>query len=308
MSDTHLDLDRLADLLAGEGVDDDVAHVGRCAGCAGRLDELAAADAEVAAGLATLPPPAVPAGLADRISAALAAEPPLPASSGRPDWLPDLDPGAAADSEPVGGTASRTVTPFPARRRFSRSPFAAAAALVVAAGALGGGLLLAGGGGGADSVTAAGDSAERAAVADLPTSSTGRDYAAPDSLAAALPDLLGGGAVPAGVALDAAPEAAAPTSGDADSRALSSTADGADPLDRLREPEALASCLAAVLPPDDDEVRPIALDYAAYDGSPALVVVLPASGAPDKVDVFVVGAGCRQGADGTLFFTRLDRP
>jgi len=67
----HLDLDRLADLLAGEGSDDDVAHVGQCSGCAGRLDELSVAEVEVAAALAALPAPPLPADLADRLTAAL---------------------------------------------------------------------------------------------------------------------------------------------------------------------------------------------------------------------------------------------
>ena len=79
-------------------------------------------------------------------------------------------------------------------------------------------------------------------------------------------------------------------------------------LDRLRTADGLAACLAALLPPDDTSVRPLAVDYAAYQGQPALVVLLPADDAPEKVDVFVVGAGCTVGDDQTLFFTRLDRP
>ena len=79
-----------------------------------------------------------------------------------------------------------------------------------------------------------------------------------------------------------------------------------DPLTRLRAPDALADCLAALTGPGVD-TTPLALDYAAFEGRPALVVVLP-SRQPDRVDVFAVGAGCRQGDDQTLFFTRLDRP
>lgn len=304
----HLDLDRLADLLAGEGGADDVAHVGACSGCAGRLDELSAADAEVAAALAALPPPALPADLVERLSAALAAEPPLTPS--RPAWRP----APGDDLEPAGG-GSRTVTPFPSSAPRRWQPFAAAAGLLVAAGGLGGALLLGGGTSGDEAArSGAGSAAGTAAPASgLPTSSTGQDYARPGALAAALPALLAG---------DAARAVAAPSSGfsgDATAEQPPASAPAptpgmgvvaqprSDPLARLRDPAELASCLAALLPPDGD-VEPLALDYAAYAGQPALTVVLPASGAADKVDVFVVGAQCRPGDDRTLFFTRLDRP
>lgn len=318
----HLDLDRLADLLAGEGSDADVAHVGDCAGCAGRLDELAAAEVHVAAVLAALPPPELPAGLADRLTAALAAEPALPPSTEQPEWSTGAD-----------GAATRTVTPFPragaARGRSPRrwAPVAAAAALLVAAGTLGGGVLLAQrSGDDADTSTAASGDAGGGAGEDLfagvPRNSTGRDYAAEGVLAATLPQLLEGGAAPetstasdraAAPGGDPAPAEApvedadlapAETLAEARTESRSATATG---LDRLREPQALASCLAAVLPPEED-VLPLAVDYAVYGAEPALVVVLPATRAPDKVDVYVVGAGCRQGDDQTRFFARLDRP
>ncbi|MGB8652833.1 MAG: hypothetical protein WCD35_19465, partial [Mycobacteriales bacterium] len=79
-----------------------------------------------------------------------------------------------------------------------------------------------------------------------------------------------------------------------------------DPLARLRATPALASCLAALTDPGDSSL-PLALDYAAFEGKPALVVVL-STGKPDKVDVFVVGAGCAQPDAQLLFFTRLTRP
>lgn len=328
MSSSHLDLDALADLLAGEGSEADVAHVGACSGCAGRLDELATADAEVATALTGLPVPALPDGLAERLERALAAEPPLTPSAELPDWartgpVGSPDPDADADTE---RQAARTVTPFPAARTRRWAPVAAAAALLVAAGTVGGGLLLAGRDDrSTDSLAGGAETAQAPAFGDLPTSSTGRDYAADGSLATALPDLLEGDA-----SLDAAaaPLSAGPTSASRESGSGGDDAEGgagggsdagsavsddraageADPLDRLRDPAELASCLSALLPPDDPSAEPVALDYAAYAGVPALVVVLPAQDAPDKVDVFVVGAGCRQGADGTLFFTRLDRP
>ncbi|MCU1692730.1 MAG: hypothetical protein JWM64_1821, partial [Frankiales bacterium] len=79
-----------------------------------------------------------------------------------------------------------------------------------------------------------------------------------------------------------------------------------DPLARLRVPAELAACLGELAGPDTDVV-PLALDYARYRGAPALAVVLPSARA-DRVDVFVVGAGCTAGDDQTLFFTRQPRP
>ena len=79
-----------------------------------------------------------------------------------------------------------------------------------------------------------------------------------------------------------------------------------DPLARLRTTEGLASCITALTEPGQ-VVLPLALDYATFEGSPALVVVLPSTKA-DKVDVFVVGPGCTTGDAALLYFARLDRP
>ena len=301
----HLDLDRLADLLAGEGSDADVAHVGACAGCAGRLDELSVAEVEVAAALAALPAPELPPDLAERLTAALAAEPALAPTT--PGWA------AAPTADPAPSEGSRTVTPFPTagarRERRWLAPLGAAAALVLVVGGLGGAIVAGGGGGGDDSADTAasggGSAAEESAPLDVPTSSTGQDYAAAGSLAAALPGVLAGQALGRASAGEAAP---APSSGDTSEGTLDSgdALTAGDPLARLRDPAALAACLNELLPADDTTV--LALDYAAYAGEPALAVVLPATGAPDKVDVFVVGAGCSAGNDQTRFFTRLDRP
>lgn len=298
----HLDLDALADLLAGEGDDGQVAHVGACAGCAGRLGELAAADAEVTSLLAGLPAPEVPAGLAARLQAAFDAEPALvpgPRATGSGT--------AAAQAHQAAPVASGTVTPFPAagaRHRRAWVPAAAAGVVLLLGGVLGTSLLDLPAGDDAEvSSTAAGD-AGGGVLDGLVRSQTGTDYAAEGALAAALPGLLGGSAEPA-----PAPTPAPAAEGVPEVLTSSGRASAADPaLDRLRTSEGLASCLAALLPPEDDSVRPLALDYAVYGGQPALVVVLPATGADDKVDVFVVGAACTLGDDRLLFFTRLDRP
>lgn len=72
----HLDTDALADLLAGEGGDDAVAHVGACARCSQDLADLDAALVPVAAELAALaasPLPPVPADLDQVLLARLSA-------------------------------------------------------------------------------------------------------------------------------------------------------------------------------------------------------------------------------------------
>jgi hypothetical protein len=315
MTGGHLDVDALADLLAAEGSAADVEHVARCAGCAGRLDELAAAEDQVVAVLHALPAPPVPAGLQERLSAAFAAEP--------PPEVPDLDVATAAvlgEPAPSRGTGPATVTPFAARPRRAVPGWLAAAAVVLGVLVLGGGLAAVTdlGGDEAADTTAAGPAADSAAdpFAGLTVNDTGRDYTDAASVAAVLPELLEGDAPrqAAAVAEDRsdaeAPEAAPAPQPSGDASAFSSAAGAvpSDPLARLRDPAARASCLRALLPPDDPDLRPLALDYAAYSGEPALVVVLPAQGDTTKVDVFVVGAGCSEGADGTLFFARLDRP
>jgi hypothetical protein len=336
----HLSLDALADLLAGEGGEADVAHLAGCAGCSGRLDELAAAEVEVAAVLASLPAPPVPDGLAARLQSAFDAEPALvPAAA--------AEGAALATQEHTLRAGGATVTPFPAAgsgRRRSRLPAAAAVAVLVSGGVLGAALLSGGVGGVDESTTSAADeaggSAEADPFGDLTRNETGNDYVADGTLAAALPSLLGGSATPLTGALsppsaqesaersadEPAPAAAPAEPVPAPSGPVAAARDSAEAptaqegtsdfgltaagpeLDRLRTAEGLASCLLALLPPDDDTVRPLAVDYAAYSGQPALVVLLPGSGAPDKVDVFVVGAGCAQPDASLLFFAQLDRP
>lgn len=329
----HLTLDALADLLAAEGSAADVDHVAGCAGCASRLDELATADAEVASLLAALPPPPMPDGLADRLQAAFDAEPALtPAfSDARPVALGSEESAVALGSGegPIAlgagaAAAAGTVTPFPAggRRRRAWVPASAAAALIVAAGALGGTALLTDSpsNDSATSLTAEGGSGDP--LAGLAVSETGRDYTGTDTLASSLPALLDGNAPPAGEDTASRPlagerndSAPAPAAGEQPAQTFetrsglaSGSAASDDPLGRLRQPEGLASCLTALLPPDDASMRPLALDYAAYSGQPALVVVLPAQDDPRKVDIFIVGAGCSRENDSTLFFARLDRP
>ena len=314
----HLDLDALADALAarddgpGETDADADRHLAGCASCTSRLAELAAAEARVVAALSTLPDPPLPAGLAERITAALEAEPPLEA--------PAADPGA-------------TVTPLaPARLRRRWLPAAAAAVLAVSGAGLGYTVLS--GSGGADSAdtsTAAGAEADgRNEAQGAPVvGSSGIDWADPAAVDAALPQVLGvstgssvstdSGAVqaPAAPLTADAPaattmqEGAAPGSGGSRTAPLPPgvALSSADPLAALRTPEGLASCVRALLSEQEraSGTQPLALDYASFKGSPALAVVLPDPD-PDTVSAFIVGPGCREGNEDVLGYVRRPRP
>lgn len=64
------------------------------------------------------------------------------------------------------------------------------------------------------------------------------------------------------------------------------------PLSRLRDAAALDACVQELS--GSPGVAPLAVDFAAYQGAPALVVLLPSS-VPGRVDVFVVGPRCSAG-------------
>jgi len=281
----HLDLDTLADHLAGEF--DATPHLEVCGGCTARLTELEAAEQRVAAALATLPAPPLPATVADRIATALAAEPPLTAAG-----APAAGRTGAATGSAAAGSVLHLSEHQPAPRRRSWLP-AAAAGVVLFAGGLIGYSLMAGTGSSGDATTAS-DSAgatagtEAAPASGLPTLSSGLDYADAAAVAATLPRVL---------ALEASETPASASQSEGDAEALAP----------LREPAALADCLTAVLPPEQPDLRPVALDFASYDGAAALAVLLPDAD-PAKLSVFVVGPGCSPADAGLLFFTRVDRP
>jgi hypothetical protein len=157
----HLDLDALADVLAGVAAPE---HLDGCAPCRARLAELAAALPTTAAALATLSAPPEPADLAARITSALAdaRTPPVP----------------AGDVVPLAGR--RTRGPW-----LWRAAAGVAAAAVLVTGAV---LLTQHGG----------NTSTQAGRTGYQVSSTGTDYAAGASaLTSALPALLKGGATPA---------------------------------------------------------------------------------------------------------------
>jgi hypothetical protein len=308
------DLDLLADLLAGEGTDEQVARVQASPALSQALADLSAASDLVTADLAELadlPDLAPPAGFDARLAAAFAAE---------------AGPPARATSQ--SGASAETVVPLSSARSSHAQPSGRGSSpwpLRVAAGVIGLGLLAGvgvaiskAGGGSEDQVTAAAGKAESA-----PTTASGRDYADTAGLAAALPDLLAGPgarALAAPQAQDQATDSAAGAGTGASTGA--STGGGEVPaaapevaaarpmdlsaLDRLRTPEGLQACYTALELPADS--RPLVLDYATWKGQPALVIVLPIDARPEQVQVTVVGARCGDGTDDFKTYARIDRP
>ena len=335
MSD-HLDLDALADALAAEsdpGSSGPPLHLAHCPTCTSRLAELRGAESSVRSSLAQLPDPSMPAGLVERITAALAAQAPLTG----PGALRD----APVPTAPPASSEGATVTPLRPPRRWA--PAVAAAVMVVAVGGLGYAVVSNNGSNTADSASTAGSSSgddtgdTAAALPPIPTSDSGTDYAQKARVEAALPGVLAGGLLrdlsqsetfsTSGSALQpaasAAPMAGLPAVAGASPGARSSesaptlpfsgggggadTKNAANPLAALRDPAALEACLTAVLPPEQPDARPLALDYATYQAKPALAVWLTDPD-PTKVSVFVVGPMCSAADAALLFFTRVDRP
>lgn len=317
----------LADLLAGEGSERDVDTVADSPELSAALVDLEAAQAAVAADLARLPRPDVPAGLEDRIAAALLAAGPyeplsrVPVAGGALRALDDPADREGAPVSHVTGHPPGSVVPLRRGHQVpSRNPWplrAAAAVALVTVGGLGFALLPRGGGTDQASSTEAGSAADAApGLPAVPTNNSGIDYAAsPGLLEEAVPTLLGGAAAAQGAmtgqdrsAKDGAQKfgsASDPSSAPVlPAPARSSTADPDPVLDRLRSPDELAGCLSALAPPDVQLV-PAALDYAAWDGKPALVILVPMPATGSGYDVFVVGADCQAGEDDTLHFERV---
>ncbi|MDT7546782.1 MAG: hypothetical protein QOE99_2892 [Actinomycetota bacterium] len=280
----HLDLDALADAAAGEPTKETADHLAGCADCQAAVEEVRSAQTPVTAALAALPSPELPTEVAAALATALAAE------------------------SRATGTASVTTLP-PASRSSARRWLPAAAAVLILLAGAGYGISRLGSSDNASSTSASGAaSGKDSAALNVVRNDTGADYTGRAALAAAVPDLLAGTAAAqqSRSTLRAPGPANAPLNAAGANPAATTSAAG-DPLARLRDNAGLADCLLALLPPDDPSVRPLALDYAQFKGSPALVVVLP-SALPKKLDVFVVGPACSQANDSTLFYTSVDKP
>ncbi len=295
----HLELDRIADLQEGlldEGQATQArAHLADCDQCRSE----AAALLDLRARLAAVVTDPMPDDVVARLDAALVDE---------------------ARAEPTLAEPTlaerRTVTPLRARRP-QRQPSsgsrllsaAAAAALLLAGVAVAVSFLSRSGGNDSTSSTAAtkqsgrDDSVSPEAGGRYPVLSSGTDYTA-KTVAAAVPRLLSAPAT--------APSALPQPSSKGQSRADAQASPGASSAapeglaDRLSGGPALADCLAELT--GTSGAQPLAVDLATFDGKPATVILLPTRGDPAKVDVQVVGPGCRQGDAALLNFTRVALP
>jgi hypothetical protein len=308
MTEQHVPVERLAAYAAGD-VDATAAveveaHVALCADCRSDVDAVRRATAA----LAGLPPVTMPADVAARVDAAVAE--------------------ADRATGPVGD-----VLPMTSRKR-SRPSFAgiaAAAACLALVGAITVPLVSGGGGGSAE--RGARDLAAGAPERAVETKqvSSGLNYTS-KTVATTLARAAG---APTDAVLSfrtsGSPVAAQPNSApraDAGSSSPESEASGGQPAAAVPPPPAaglgalrqdagrLGACLAslAASQPNGLGTTPLLVDFARFNGDPALVVVFPtvSRGAvtPDRVDVWIVGPRCglRSGDDDVLVFERTARP
>ncbi|MDX3214841.1 hypothetical protein PV318_04680 [Streptomyces sp. ME02-6991-2B] len=273
-TDEHPEVSEISALTEGilppERSADVLGHIDGCGLCA---DVRASLD-EIRGLLGTLPgPPRMPADLAGRIDAALAAEA-LLASGGAAvsrETHPVASPGVSRETPPSAGAASHARDTRPSRpgrrttrsrRRWGRGILAAASAAVV----LGCGSFL------ADSYwSSSGDADTRSSAASDASVKAGTD-----ALAAQVRDLLKG---------DTRGQPESGPSGQSSMAGMSS---------------AVPSCVLSAV--DRREV-PIAVRRGTYEGTDAYLVVLPHKGGLSLVDAYVVNASCATAqppATGTL--------
>jgi hypothetical protein len=287
----HLDAEVIADLRA-DALDAESAqhardHLEQCADCR----QIAAALDDVDALLADLPDVTAPDDVVDRWLAALAAEPvPAPAGGG-------------ATVVPLGATTSK------------RSSFATRGLAIAASGA---GLLLVaalaypmltgngnGSDGGANTAATVDGPVETSPVVIPAAMTSGTQYqpasintqvstqlaavdtmdyvsATPSPMSTTLPD-------------SASPE---PTVDD-----TASTAEGRVPL--IDNPSAELACVSNVLVAGE---VPILVDVASFAGKAAVVVAVPTTGDPTKMDIWVLARHCTATAYQVLYWSRTDRP
>lgn len=275
----HLSLDSLAELEEGIASDADAlrGHLDGCPACRARAGQLRASRALLSA----LPADPMPADVAARIDAALAAEP------------------APAPGFARGGD----IVPIRARRSWWRGPNLAAAAAGVAVLALGSALIVGHLGGKSAPAQNADKSAHSAAgaggVAAAPTTvkqwQTGSDYNAANRAA-----------LVAGLVVRVPPPFPTPTAASVGATATTPPrAPASFSRDALRDPATVIACAGLLA---DHPVLPIAVDYARYEGAPATILVLPGLSDPaGELDVYVIRSACSNSAPDITFF-RVARP
>jgi hypothetical protein len=300
----EVDLDRLADYVGGalDGTPDE-AVVAQLVATDPRWTRahaaLVAADAFVRTDLATLAadPARMPDDVAARLTAALAAEPAPPAPA-------TVDHGPQLSVLPGDRLAH---VPSPARRWRSVAAVAAAA-ILLALGAASLAPQLRGSGAKSSGVAASADRAATPYRGEASgTASAGTFDAAPLDVRASGSDYTAGTLAALGGALtaDATGKSARDEAAEASTAPPSGPTGIPDPLRRLTEPGARAVCLNAVVARYGGTVR--LLDYARYQGSPALIVLLDgAGGVVGRKWVVAVGPTC--GAGGAIADQRYSGP
>ena len=278
----HLSLDAIAEVE--EGIAEDAParkrHLDTCAQCRARAGQLRASRALLSA----LPADPMPADVAARIDAALAAE-----------------------SAPVPAFASRgDIVPMRARRSWLRGPNLAAAAAGVAVLAFVGALVAGHVGGnsspsvGADKSRAAGNAPVGASVAPvvLKQWQTGLDYDTTDVKLTAYVTALVLGHPPAFPATTGGGPVSSPSA--------SSTGKPSYSRESLRVP-AIAYACAALLA--GHPVQPLAIDFAKFNGKPAAVLVIPGLTDPAKyLAVYIIPTACSDGEPDIGFHGAVPRP
>lgn len=270
----HPGLERLAELEEGLLDADDRARVAEhVAGCA-QCHEQQALLTRTGALLRALPAEAMPAEVAARLDAALA-----DAGAATSTTSP------AGDIVPLGG----------ARRRWRLLPAAAGLGAAAAVAAVVAVLVVGHNSGGGSSTpeqtTALGQAQTDTVLTDLTTTTSGTNYTS-HNLAAAVPQLLSGPVTAMTEAAPASPGGAS-TGAAPNTRAGAAAPPSAIPsaLARLHNsPSALRSCVLGV-EAGGKVVRPLAIDFAHYQGAPAVLVVLPGL-TTGFVDAWFVGPAC----------------
>jgi hypothetical protein len=271
----HLSLDELAELEEGIAANADAlrGHLDGCEACRRRAGQLRASRALLSA----LPTDPMPNAVAARIDAALAAE----AAPGR-TFTPGGD-----------------IVPLRGRRGWWRGPNLAAVAAGVAVLALGAALIVGHTRGNSPSTSAAKAAHPNRAPAAGVSSGlkqwrTGHDYTE-----ATRAGYVTGIVIAAPPPLPPAPAAPSPVVGAVASPSATTTAASYSAA-ALRQAATVFACANLLA---HHPVQPLAVDYARYEGVPAVILVLPGLQHPaTQLSVYVIRTTCSENAADLSYF------
>lgn len=274
----HLSLDELAELEEGIAADAGAlrAHLDGCATCRQRAGQLHASRALLSA----LPPDSMPPEVAARIDAALAAEP------------------AATAAFTPGGD----IVPLRGRRPWWRSPNLAAVAAGVAVLGLGAALIVGHSGGGNRTGASAAKNSQPnsaavggASAGGLKMWQTGHNYTQATQAAYVT-----------GIVVGPPPPLPPPSAAPSPVGGGGPAAPGASPTresysrEALHQPATVFACAKLLA---HKPVQPLAVDFARYDGVPAVILVIPGLQHPDtQLSVYVIRSTCSDGAADLGYF------